>query len=339
METYRRRALFRTAVAGATVMGIGTTGYMIIEKLSFLNALYMTTITVTTIGFKEIVPLSAEGRIFTIFMAFAGVGTILLVGTEIARAVVDTNLRRIIGKRREIKMIRNLKQHIIICGHGRIGRAVTERLTANQTDCVVIDSSAEVCSQLADREIPFIQGDATREESLRAAGIERARTFLACLGKDAEDVFSILLARQINPSIRIIAVAREEESIERLRLAGAHSVINPYQLGGARLALSATKPTVMEFIDATLLGSNLELELAEIRIEEGSALGDQTLAEAQVRSKYGIIVVALMKNKERIFNPDANVRIRGGDILIALGPQEALTSTAHAAGKTTHPKT
>lgn len=331
MERLRHRAFLHTAVAATAVMAIGTAGYMMIENLSFLDALYMTTITVTTIGFKEVVPLSAEGRVFTIMIAFAGIGTIFLVGTEIARTVVDTNLRRLIAKRRETNMIKGFKQHIIVCGHGRIGQAVTDRLKATHSTCVVIDSDPEICSRLAEQEIPFVQGDATKEQSLREAGIEHAKTFLACLGNDAEDAFAILLARQLNPSIRIIVVVREETSIERLRLAGAHTVINPYQLGGARLALSATKPSVMEFIDSTLLSANLELELAEIRIEEGSPLGGKTLAESQVRSRYGIIVVALMKNEERIFNPDADVRIQAGDILIGLGPQDALTKAADAA--------
>jgi len=331
MEELRRRAVFRTSLAGAAVMLVGTLGYMMIEKLSFLNALYMTTITVTTIGFKEVVPLSPAGRFFTIFMAFAGVGTIFLAGTEIARAIVDTNIRRIIDKRRENSMIKLLSEHIIVCGHGRIGRAVTDSLRDEGTPFVVIDSDPEVCAMLAEENVAVIEGDSTREESLEAAGIRRASTFLACLGNDAEDVFSILLARQLNPSLKIIAVAREEESIARLRLAGAQTVINPYQLGGVRLALSATKPAVMEFIDASLLGGNLDLELAEIRIEEGSRLSRRTLAEARVRSEYGIIVVALKKSEESIFNPHAGVRIEEDDILIALGPPESLAQAALAA--------
>jgi len=331
MEELRRRAVFRTSLAGAAVMLVGTLGYMMIEKLSFLNALYMTTITVTTIGFKEVVPLSPAGRLFTIFMAFAGVGTIFLAGTEIAKAIVDTNIRRIIDKRRENSMIKLLSEHIIVCGHGRIGRAVTDSLRAEGTPFVVIDSDPEVCAMLAEENVAVIEGDSTREESLEAAGIRRASTFLACLGNDAEDVFSILLARQLNPSLKIIAVAREEESIARLRLAGAQTVINPYLLGGVRLALSATKPAVMEFIDASLLGGNLDLELAEIRIEEGSRLSRRTLAEARVRSEYGIIVVALKKSEESIFNPHAGVRIEEDDILIALGPPESLGRAAAAA--------
>jgi len=331
MDKLRKRAVLRTSLAAAAVMMIGTIGFMIIEKLDFLNALYMTTITVTTIGFKEIVPLSPTGRIFTIFMAFAGIGTIFLAGTEIARAVVDTNLRRIIEKRRENSMIKHLAQHIIVCGHGRIGQAVTDYLGKAGTPFVVIDSDPETCSRLAEEDLFFVQGDATREETLREAGIDRAGTFLACLDNDAEDAFAILLARQLNPSLRIIAVAREETSTERLRLAGAQTIINPYQIGGTRLALAATKPAVMEFIEASLLGGNLELELAEIRIEEGSELCNRSLADARVRSEYGIIVVSLKKDDNTIFNPDAGVLIEPNDLLIALGPPGALTKAAHAA--------
>jgi len=333
MESSRRRAIIRTLFAWAAVMVAGTFGYMMIEKLKFINALYMTTITITTIGFKEVVPLSEGGRIFTIFLAFAGVGTFFLAGSEIARVVVDTNIRRIIGKHRETKMIRRLSQHIVVCGYGRIGRAVAEYLHDQRESFVVVDQDKEVCLSLQEKGTPFVQGDATREETLRNAGIERAITFLACLGNDAQDVFAILLARQLNPGLRIIAVAVEEESIERLRLAGAEKVINPYQLGGARLALSAVKPAVTEFLDASLLGTNLELELAEIVVEEGSVLSERTLAEARVRRDYGIIVVALKKEGKSLFNPDAGVRIRAGDILIALGPPDALAAAAESAQK------
>jgi len=333
MEKLRRRAIIRTTIAGAAVMAVGAAGYMILEKMSFLNALYMTTITITTIGFKEVVPLSADGKIFTIFLAFAGVGTFFLAGTEVARVVLETNIKQLFGRNREMNMIKQLSEHVIVCGYGRVGRAVSDLLAAQDHAFVVVDNSEDGCAELEDRGFPFIQGDATRKTSLEAAGIDRASTFLACLGDDALDVFSILLARQLNPDIRIIAIAVDEDSIERLHLAGAEKVVNPYQLGGARLALFATKPAVMEFLEASLLGANLELELVEITVEEGSIFAGKTLAEAAVRRKYRIIVVALKQKGNLLFNPDADTRICVGDVLVALGPPEMLKAVADSAGK------
>ena len=316
--------MISAALGGCSVMVIGTLGYIFIENMAFLDALYMTTITVTTIGFKEVAPLSSAGRIFTIFMAFAGIGLILYTGTELARALFEVNLRRIIEKTREHTMIQRMSNHIIVCGHGRLGKAVAEVLLESSVPFVVVEESGEVCDQLEMARIPIVQGDATREEILRAAGIEKAKTFLSCLGDDAHNVYAILLARQLRPDITIIGLAVEDGAEERLRLAGAHQVINPYKLGGKRLALTAIKPQMMDFIDASLMDSKMELELAEITVREGSDLEGRTLAEAHVRRNFGIIIIARKRGDDTCFNPPSDFRMQAGDILVGLGPLEAL---------------
>jgi voltage-gated potassium channel len=211
-----------------------------------------------------------------------------------------------------------------------MGRAVVEVLQERRVAFVVVEAAHENCSVLEENHIPYVEGDATKEEVLRAAGVDRASTFLACLADDAHNVFAILLARQLNPNITTIARAVEEGSEERLSLAGADRVINPYRLGGMRLAFTALKPTVMDFIEASLPGTSMELELVEIVVHPHSDLAGKTLAGAGVRQRFGIIVVALKRGDLSTFNPGPDERIEAGDVLVALGPLNALEQIERA---------
>ena len=320
----RLQALRRSVIAGACVTAGGTAGYMLIEGQSFVASLYMTAITVTTVGYREAFPLSPAGQIFTMVLAFAGVGVILLIAAEFGRLLLQADLRELFGLRRDQKMLAKLRDHIVVCGHGRMGRAVVEVLKERHVPFVVVDIDEASCRYLADAQIPFVHGDATKEAVQREARVETAKTVLACLADDAHNVFAILLARQINPKATVIARAVEEGSEERLRLAGAHQVINPYRLGGMRLAFTALKPTVMDFIEASLPGTSVDLELAEVIVHPGSELDGKTLAGAEVRQRFGIIVVALKRGEGATFNPGPDERIESGDTLIALGPLHAI---------------
>lgn len=330
MEGSRLRAVLHTALVALTVVAVGTLGYIVIEEMSPLDALYMTAITVTTVGFREVQPMSDAGRIFTMVMAFLGIGFILIAATEIGRAMLQGDLRALIGLRRDQNMIGNLRQHIVVCGYGRTGRAVVEVLHGRRVPFVVVDIAEEAVSLLRDQELPVVQGDATRESVLREARVEHARTFLACLSDDAHNVFAILLARQMNPGLSIIARAVEEGSEDRLRLAGAHRVVNPYRLGGMRLAYTAIKPTVTDFVEASMAGTSMDLELAEIVVHPSSELAGKTLAGAEVRRRFGIIVVALKRGETSHFNPAPDMDIEPGDVLVALGPTQALEQIERA---------
>lgn len=330
MTATRTRVVLRTSAAALGVILMGTVGYMTIEGMDLLDAVYMTTITVTTIGFKEVLPLSRAGQVFTIVMAFLGVGVILLVATELGRAVVEGDLRRLIGLRRDAGMIRKLHDHIVVAGSGRMGRAVVEVLSERRVPFVVVELDPERVRDLEERRIPVVAGDATQETIQVAANVKAARTFLACLADDAHNVFAILLARQINPEITIIARAVEEGSEERLRLAGADKVINPYRLGGIRLAFTALKPTVMDFIEASLGGPDMELELTEVAVHPRSELVGKTLAGADVRRRFGIIVVALKREGRATFNPGPDHVIEAGDVLVTLGPVQAVAQLEKA---------
>jgi len=326
----RRQALTRSIVAGVAVLLAGTVGYMAIDGQPVLSALYMTAITVTTVGFEEVFPLSAGGRVFTILLAFAGIGVILLIAGEFGRVVLQTDLRALVGYRRELKMLGKLHDHIVVCGHGRMGRAVVEVLRDRHVPFVVVEASDARCRELDEEGIPFVHGDATAESVLRAARVDRARTFLTCLADDAHNVYAILLARQLNPQATIIARAVDEGAEERLLLAGADRAINPYRMGGMRLAFTALKPTVMDFIEASLPGTASELELAEIVVHPTSELAGKTLAGAEVRRRFGIIVVALKRGDSSTFNPGPDERIEAGDVLVALGPLQRLEQIERA---------
>ncbi len=330
MPLQRRQALTRSIVAGVAVLLAGTAGYMAIDGQPVLSALYMTAITVTTVGFEEVFPLSAGGRVFTILLAFAGIGVILLIAGEFGRVVLQTDLRALIGYRRDLKMLGKLHDHIVVCGHGRMGRAVVEVLRNRHVPFVVVEASDARCRELDEEGIPFVHGDATAESVLRAARVDRARTFLTCLADDAHNVYAILLARQLNPQATIIARAVDEGAEERLLLAGADRAINPYRMGGMRLAFTALKPTVMDFIEASLPGTASELELAEIVVHPTSELAGKTLAGAEVRRRFGIIVVALKRGDSSTFNPGPDERIEAGDVLVALGPLQRLEQMERA---------
>jgi voltage-gated potassium channel len=326
----RRRVFVRSAALGLAVLGVGTIGYMVIEGQDVFDAFYMTTITVTTVGFREAFDLSPAGKAFTIVLAFGGIGVILLIATEFARAMLDTDIRRMIGIRRDLTMINKLSNHIVVLGYGRMGQAVVEVLRDRGIDFSVVDLDPERCRELEEGHLPVVRGDATQEEVLKAAGVERARTLIACLADDAHNVYSILLARQLNPDITIIARAVEDGAEERLRLAGADRVLNPYRNGGTLLAITAIKPTVTDFLNASLAGSAMELELAEVVVHPSSELAGKTLAGAGVRQRFGIIVVALKRGEQSTFNPGPDERIEAGDVLVTLGPTHALESIERA---------
>jgi voltage-gated potassium channel len=324
MATTRRRLVLRSAALAVAVMAVGTAGYMVIESSNILDALYMTTITVTTVGFHEVFDLSTAGRVFTIFLALGGVGVIFVIATDFARTMLDTDVRRLIGLRRDLTMINKLSRHIVVCGYGRMGRAVIDVLRDRGVDFAVVELSGDRCRDLEDQRLHAVQGDATQEAVLKAAGVDRAKTLIMCLADDAHNVYSILLARQLNPEITIIARAVDDGAEERLRLAGADRVLNPYRAGGTRLAMTALKPTVTDFVEASLMGSSVELELAEVIVHPSSDLVGKTLAGAEVRKRFGIIVVALTHGDRSIFNPGPDERIEAGDVLVALGPMHAL---------------
>ncbi|NOZ79539.1 MAG: potassium channel protein [Acidobacteria bacterium] len=323
-------AAIRMAWLAIAVLAFGTVGYVLIEHAPWMDALYMTVITVTTIGFREIFPLSSGGRIFTMVLALSGVGVMLYAVSVVASLMVETDIRRILGFRKEHRMIDKLTRHIVLCGAGRTGQTVIDILKARSEPFVVIERNAEQCRRLEQAGILVIQGDATERQVLEAAGLARAATMIASLADDAHNVYMVLLARRLNPGLKIIVRAVGDSSDEPLKLAGADTVINPYRTGAMRIAYTALKPAVIDFLDASLPGTNADLELAEIRIRPGSQLAGETLASANVRQRFGLIVVALRRGEKSLFNPPPDTAVEAGDVLVALGPTHSVEKLEQA---------
>ena len=228
--------IFRAQLFGAAIFTIGTIGYRVLEGASWWDSFFMTVITVTTVGYQQEIPLSREGEIFTSFLLLAGLGVLLFVATEISRWVVEGELEQFLGRVRRSRMIDHMSGHEIVCGYGRMGRVVVAELIDSQHPVVVVERHPDCVRMLQEAEIPFVAGDGTSEAALLSASIARAKGLIACLNDDAHSVYAVLTARSLNPDLFIVARATEEGAERRILHAGADRVVNPYQLGGTRLA-------------------------------------------------------------------------------------------------------
>ncbi|WP_143536835.1 potassium channel family protein [Rubricoccus marinus] len=313
------------AVGAAVVtglMGVGTAGYALLEGMRLLDALYMTFITLTTIGFTEVGTLSDAGRVFTMVIATVGIGTFATLATRAVQIIVlNANFR----SRRMQRRIDSLSGHYVICGFGRIGERVATDLREAGRDLVVIDRSDEPAEQLENQGFLFVQGNAEEEEILRAAGLERAAGLILVLPQDAANVFVALSAREIRPEagpdgLFIVARTNEQSALNKLKRAGADKVISPLEIGADRIAQTILRPRVDRFMEKVLGVGALDFDLEEIRVSEGSLLDGRSLVEVDFRRRYNAIVVGVLKaSGDWRFNPDATVPLDAGDTLIVLG--------------------
>jgi voltage-gated potassium channel len=312
-----------------TTLLIGSFGYVVLEGWSFFEGLYMTVITLTTVGYGEIRPLSQAGRIFTILLIFWGVGFMLYVVTAIAQVVVEGKLRDIFGRQRVEREIRQLKGHYIICGFGRIGVVISRELSHNHIPLVVVDNQPQNTSTLERSGHLHLIGNATHEEVLQAAGIERAQGLVSVVSSDADNVYIVLTARSLNPHLNIVARAGESGSEQKLRRAGANEVISPYELGGQRMAQTILRPTVVDFMEVAL-GEGIDLSLEEIPVGGQSDIIGLPLKDSGIRQKMDLIIVAIKRlDGTMLFNPQPDAPILQGDTLIALGSQVNLDKLMH----------
>lgn len=317
MGTLRRKLIIALLILTVVVSG-GTAGYMFIEGWSFLDSLYMTIITLASVGYKEIHDLSGAGRIFTIILITGGVGTVAYALSAGAKIVLEGELEEIFGRKRLEKRMRELKDHYIICGYGRMGRIICRELRDRGIPLVVIEKNADVAGIKTDTLV--LEGDATRDEILKEAGIDKARGLISVLPTDAENLFVVLSARELNPGLFIVARAGEEGSEQKLLRAGADKVVSPYHIGGMRIAHTVLKPAVVDFIEFATNSGNIDLQMEEITIQEGSRFVGLTLDECGFGRELGIIVVAIKRpTGEMTFNPTFRSVVRSGDTMIALG--------------------
>jgi voltage-gated potassium channel len=307
------------------ILVMGTIGYMLIEGWGFLDALYMTVITISTVGFSEVRPVDAIGRVFTMFIVLTGVGFSLYVAGAIVQFMVEGQIRQIMGRRRLDKKISRLKDHYIICGYGRIGRVLTRNLLRRFPDIVVIDKDPALISVMDEDGILYLAGDAADESLLIKAGIERARGLVAVLATDTDNVFLVLTARQLNPELPIFARAGREGSKAKLQMAGASIVESPYEMGALRMAQRILRPKVTSFLDFALSSKRKDILMEEIPVGARSPIANVMLKDSGIRQRYNLIIIAIEKaDSDMIFNPSFESRIQPGDTLIAVGEEHNL---------------
>ena len=311
-------------LAVCVALATGTIIFHRLEGWSILDSLYVTTQTVTTVGYGDFTPQTEAGRGFaTVFMVF-GVGIVLYALTTSVQTIIQSELLNALGQRRRSKRMSKLRNHFIICGAGRVGSHLMRSLRGSDVSFVVIESNTQKVAELLDAGIPVLVRDATLEESLTEAGVEHARGLAACLPDDADNVYVVLTARDLNPNLHIVARAAEEQAEAKLIRAGANRVVAPTIIGGHRMALALTKPAVGDFLDS-ITASELDLGFEQLEVEAGSTLVGRKLSETNIRSELDIVIVSIRRNDGSIvFNPTADAVIEANDMLIAIGKSEAL---------------
>lgn len=308
-----------------SVVLVGFVGYWLLG-FEPLNAAYQTVTTITTVGFREVEEFGAAEKWFTMFLIVAGVGTVLYTFTLAMQVVVEGQLSEVVGRRRMDKQISQMRGHTVVCGWGRVGRAVAADLVAAGQDVVVVDYDADRVTGIG---MPTVVGDATLDTTLKRAGIEAAGSLVAALEGDAENLFVTLSGRAINPDLFIVARARQDESIPKLEHAGADRVVNPQELGAARMASFVVRPHVAEFIDVVMHERSLEFRMQELDVPPGSPLAGQTLRDANLRQATGVLVLAL-RDTDGSFttNPDPDTVIHPHHVIIAVGTDDDLERLA-----------
>ena len=301
-----------------------------IEGWNLLDALYMTIITVSTVGYSEVHQISKAGRLFTILLVFFGVGFTLYIAAAVVQFMVEGRIRIILGRRRLEKKISRMKNHYIVCGYGRIGRVLCRNLKRKPLDLVVVEKNPELISVMDADGVLYISGDAANEENLIRAGIKRSKGLVAVLASDADNVFLVLTARQLDPDLLIIARASQEESKSKLRAAGANTVESPYDMGAASMAHRIIRPTVTSFLDLALAYKHKDIRMEEIPVSASSDLVNVMLKDTGIRQKYNLIIIAIKKpDKSMLFNPSFEATIEMGDTVIAVGEETNLQKLEH----------
>lgn len=324
----RARLLSGLAIFGGLV-AFGTAGYMAIERWSFIDALFMTVTTITTVGYREIHPLGTGGRLFTIFLVLFGVGTAFYLLTNLVALVIEGDLGAAFGVRRMKGRIEQLRDHHILCGYGRVGEEIARELRERATPFVVVENNAEAVERANQAEILLIEGDATSDDVLLEAGVRRAKTLLAASDSDSGNTYITLTAKALNPAIYVVARAGKRESEARVRRAGADRVISPYALSGRRMALSAIQPNIVDFMD-TLSDRSGEQIMAELEVTEDSGLAGQSLDDIFHSSKVTILGLQ-HPGGELIVGPRADIRVSAGDRLMVVGPEHEISQKAELA--------
>jgi voltage-gated potassium channel len=316
---------------GLLLLMVGTGGYTVVEHYRPLDALYMTVITLSTVGYETVTPLSHAGKIFTIFLILGGIGTAAWVFTTIIEVFVSEQGLRIIGRHRMQRRVDMLSGHYIVCGFGRIGQQIAQMYRQDRVPHVVIEREDSRLAMLRADDVPHVEGDAADEGVLSSAGIARARALIAVTATDAGNTFIVLTARGLSPQLLIVARADSQQNEAKLRRAGATKVVSPHILGGRWMGITAVNPAVTEFITAMTEMDHSDFILHEFQIEDETVFLDQTFGAADLKRRTGALVVAIRQHSdEHRFtpNPPDHLRMQLGDILIAIGSPDQLNALA-----------
>jgi len=308
------------------LVSLGTTGYMSIEGWRFLDAFYMTVITLATVGFDEVHPLSDAGRVFTIVLIVVGVTVLGYTVGKLAQIMFEGQFQRFLGRKKVEKSIDLLRDHYIVCGYGRIGSLICKEFAAKPIPFVVVENNPAVIEKMEEDSILCLRGNATEDETLLKAGIRRAKGLVSVVTSDTENVYITLTARGLNPDLFILARSSEPGSDLKLKRAGANKVVSPYHIGGNRMAQAVLRPNVVDFIEIATGREHIDLQMEEIFISAHSTFIGQNLKDAGLRRDTGVIIVGIKKaNGKMVFNPDSESLIDAKDTLIVLGQPAAIT--------------
>lgn len=323
----------RVQLGGVLLMVVlvtGTTGYLLLG-LDLLDALYQTVTTITTVGFRELPEEPDTGfRLFTMALILSGVGVAFYTAAVLLESVIEGRFSDRIGRRRMQRTIDELSGHVVLCGWGRVGRAIAPYVTGAGQALVVVEADPGRHETVAGMKVC---GDATDDAVMTAAGIERAATLIAAVDTDADNLFVVLSARDRRPDLFIVSRVRDEANEPKLRQAGADRVVNPQQIGGGRIAALALAPNVADFLDVVMHDGSLEFRLAEVVVPERAPLSGRSLREAQVRDRTGALVLAIRDAEGRfVTNPAPETVLAGGSVLIAIGTETQLADLRGLAG-------
>lgn len=301
---------------------VGTVGLILTEHLSLAQAIYLTVQTVTTVGYGDIEVHSNSGHVFLVFLMLGGAAVMLYFAGLMMAFLIEGQLAGVYGRRKMNKKILQLQDHIIVCGAGRVGRQVLYRLRKEGAPCVVIEQQEELANQFIEEGFLVIHGDATHDETLKMARIDKAKGLITALPEDSLNVFVTLTAKGLNPGIHVVARMDQLESEKKLVRAGADKVISPAILGGRRMAMSILKPISVDYIDTVIHDHNIEMEMVELRVDQGSCLVGKTLSTSGIKQQTGAMVLAILRKNQVISNPGAEELILEGDLLIVFGLRE-----------------
>jgi voltage-gated potassium channel len=316
--------LLRATSIIAAILLLGTLGYMAIEGWTALDAVYMTVTTMATVGFGEIHPLSSNGRLFTIGLIILGVGGALYLLTAMMQFVFEGHLGRNLERRRMQRRIESLREHFILCGYGRVGRQVARDFQSAGVPFVLIDVNQASLDTAADEGCLCVRGDAADDETLRRAGIDRARGLVTCVNSDADNIFVTLSARALRSDLFIVARGNNDDAAPKLRRAGADRVVSPYSIGGRQMAMLATRPAAVEFVDRVLGRADVDLLLEDFAIGPGSPLVGKTVRQVGQEIAPGVLILAIRRQAQLVTQPPAETAVGIGDELVAFGTSAQL---------------